>query len=49
MRVLGTKFNVRSYNNDKTSEAALIRGKIELTVLKIPKKRSSLTHQKKLR
>jgi ferric-dicitrate binding protein FerR (iron transport regulator) len=48
IRVLGTKFNVRSYNNDKTSEAALIRGKIELTVLKNPEKKIILNPSEKL-
>lgn len=36
IKVLGTRFNVRSYSNDKTSEAALLKGSIELTVLKNP-------------
>lgn len=48
IRVLGTKFNVRSYNNDKTSEAALIRGKIELTVLKNPEKKIILNPSEKI-
>ncbi|WPV02898.1 FecR family protein [Mucilaginibacter sp. cycad4] len=48
IRVLGTKFNVRSYKNDKTSEAALIRGKIELTVLKNPEKKIILNPSEKL-
>lgn len=48
VRVLGTKFNLRSYNNDKTSEAALIRGKIELTVLKNPEKKIILNPSEKL-
>ncbi|AYL96475.1 FecR family protein [Mucilaginibacter celer] len=48
IRVLGTKFNVRSYNNDKTSEAALVRGKIELTVLKNPEKKIILNPSEKL-
>jgi ferric-dicitrate binding protein FerR (iron transport regulator) len=48
VRVLGTKFNVRSYNNDKTSEAALVRGKIELTVLKNPEKKIILNPSEKL-
>ncbi|SEN75472.1 ferric-dicitrate binding protein FerR, regulates iron transport through sigma-19 [Mucilaginibacter gossypiicola] len=48
VRVLGTKFNVRSYNNDKTSEAALIRGKIELTVLRNPEKKIILNPSEKL-
>ncbi len=32
IRVIGTAFNVRSYNNEKTAEAALIRGSIEVTL-----------------
>lgn len=32
VKVLGTKFNIRSYDNDRLDEAALLRGKIELTV-----------------
>ncbi|MDR6944161.1 FecR family protein [Mucilaginibacter pocheonensis] len=48
VRVLGTKFNVRSYNNDKTSEAALVRGKIELTILKNPEKKIILNPSEKL-
>ncbi|MFC0513902.1 FecR family protein [Mucilaginibacter angelicae] len=48
VRVLGTKFNLRSYNNDKTSEASLIRGKIELTVLKNPEKKIILNPSEKL-
>lgn len=48
IRVLGTEFNVRSYNNDKTSEAALVRGRIELTVLKNPEKKIILKASEKL-
>ncbi|WP_121809666.1 FecR family protein [Mucilaginibacter kameinonensis] len=48
VRVLGTKFNVRSYDHDKTSEAALVRGKIELTVLKNPEKKIILNPSEKL-
>lgn len=32
IKVLGTAFNVRSYNNEKTAEASLIRGLIEVTL-----------------
>jgi ferric-dicitrate binding protein FerR (iron transport regulator) len=32
IKVLGTAFNVRSYSNEKTAEAALIRGTIEVTL-----------------
>ncbi|HWZ03329.1 MAG TPA: FecR domain-containing protein [Mucilaginibacter sp.] len=48
IKVLGTEFNVRSYNNDKTSEAALVRGRIELTVLKNPEKKIILKASEKL-
>jgi transmembrane sensor len=30
--VIGTSFNIRSYNNEKTAEASLIRGSIEVTL-----------------
>lgn len=36
IRVLGTKFNVKSYVEDNVTEAALLRGSIELTVLNNP-------------
>jgi ferric-dicitrate binding protein FerR (iron transport regulator) len=48
IRVLGTEFNVRSYANDVTSEAALVRGRIELTVLKNPEKKIILKASEKL-
>jgi transmembrane sensor len=48
IKVLGTKFNVRAYTNDKTSEASLIRGRIELTVLKTPEKKIILQASDKL-
>jgi transmembrane sensor len=32
IKVIGTAFNVRSYNNEKTAEASLIRGTIEVTL-----------------
>jgi transmembrane sensor len=32
VRVIGTVFNVRSYNDEKTAEASLIRGSIEVTL-----------------
>lgn len=32
IKVIGTAFNIRSYNNEKTAEAALIRGTIEVTL-----------------
>ncbi|MGN6180348.1 MAG: FecR family protein [Mucilaginibacter sp.] len=48
IRVLGTEFNLRSYTNDVTSEAALVRGRIELTVLKNPEKKIILKASEKL-
>ena len=48
IRVLGTRFNLRSYKNDKTSEAALLRGQIELTVLRNPEKKIILKPSEKL-
>jgi len=48
IKVLGTAFNLRSYANDKTSEAALVRGRIELTVLKNPEKKIILKASEKL-
>lgn len=48
IRVLGTAFNVRAYNKDKTSETALVRGRIELTVLKNPEKKIILQASEKL-
>lgn len=38
IKVLGTRFNVRAYLNDKLSEATLLSGRIDLTVLKNPEK-----------
>ena len=32
VKVIGTVFNVRSYNDEKTAEASLIRGSIEVTL-----------------
>ena len=39
IRVLGTAFNVRSYQNEKTSEATLIRGAIEVTLNNSPERK----------
>lgn len=48
VKVLGTAFNVRSYPNDKTSEAALVRGKIQIKLLKNPDKEITLLPSEKL-
>jgi ferric-dicitrate binding protein FerR (iron transport regulator) len=48
IKVLGTRFNVRAYNTDKTSEASLIHGRIELTILKTPEKKIILKTADKL-
>ncbi len=39
IKVLGTAFNVRSYQNEKTSEATLIRGAIEVTLNNSPERK----------
>lgn len=39
IKVLGTAFNVRSYQNEKTSEATLIRGAIEVTLNSSPERK----------
>lgn len=36
IKVLGTAFNVRSYENEKTTETSLIRGRVEVTMDKRP-------------
>jgi transmembrane sensor len=38
VKVLGTAFNVRSYDNEKNTETSLIRGSIEVTLVKSPDK-----------
>jgi ferric-dicitrate binding protein FerR (iron transport regulator) len=48
LKVLGTAFNVRSYPNDKTSEAALVRGKIQIKLIKNPDKEITLLPSEKL-
>jgi transmembrane sensor len=39
IKVLGTAFNIRSYQNEKTSEATLIRGAIEVTLNNSPERK----------
>ncbi len=48
LKVLGTAFNVRSYPNEKNTEAALIRGSIEVVVRKNPGKKIILSPNQKL-
>ena len=38
VKVLGTAFNVRSYENEKNTETSLIRGSVEVTLIKSPDK-----------
>ena len=48
IRVLGTAFNVRSYPTDKTVEASLIRGSIEVTFKDRPDKKIILKPNQKI-
>ncbi|MGN8068049.1 FecR family protein [Mucilaginibacter sp. 22184] len=48
IKVLGTAFNVRAYANDNTSEASLIRGRIELTPVSNPDHKIILKPSEKL-
>jgi transmembrane sensor len=48
IRVLGTEFNVRSYPTDKTTEASLIRGSIEVTFKDKPDKKIILKPNEKI-
>lgn len=48
LKVLGTAFNVRSYENDKETETALVHGSIEVTLLNNPDKKIILTPGEKL-
>lgn len=48
LKVLGTAFNVRSFNKDRTSEAALVRGSIEVTLVHSPDKKIILKPSEKL-
>lgn len=48
IRVLGTAFNVKSYQNDVTSETTLIRGAIEVTLSDRPSDRIILKPNDKL-
>lgn len=48
LKVIGTAFNVRSFQNDKTSEASLIRGSIEVMLLNNPDKKIILKPSEKI-
>ena len=48
LKVLGTAFNVRAFTNDKTSEAALVRGSIEVTLVNNPDKKITLKPTEKI-
>ncbi|KIC94830.1 FecR family protein [Flavihumibacter solisilvae] len=48
IRVLGTAFNVRSYPGDKTTEASLIRGSIEVRIHERPEEKILLKPNEKL-
>ncbi|HMH22746.1 MAG TPA: FecR family protein [Puia sp.] len=48
IKVLGTTLNVRSYTNEKNTEAALIRGSIEITLRNSPDKKIILRPNEKL-
>lgn len=39
VKVLGTAFNVRSYEDEKNTETSLIRGSVEITLVKSPDKK----------
>ena len=48
IKVLGTEFDVRSYPSDKTTEASLIRGSIEVTFNDQPSKKVILKPNEKI-
>lgn len=48
IRVLGTAFNIKAYPEDKTSEASLIRGAIEVSMHGDPKKKFILRPNEKI-
>jgi len=48
VRVLGTSLNIRSYANEKNTEAVLIRGSIEVTIRSSPDKKIILQPNEKL-
>jgi len=48
LKVLGTAFNVRSYDNDKETETALVHGSVEITLRNNPDKKIVLKPGEKL-
>lgn len=48
LKVLGTAFNVRSFPDEKKSEAALVRGAIEVTLVNNPDKKIILKPSEKI-
>jgi transmembrane sensor len=48
IKVLGTRFNVRSYPTDKTSEASLVRGSIEVSIHDRPDQKIILKPNEKI-
>ena len=48
VKVLGTSLNIRSYRNEKNTEALLVRGSIEVTLRSNPDKRIILQPNEKL-
>nr|WP_294795528.1 FecR domain-containing protein [uncultured Mucilaginibacter sp.] len=48
LRVLGTAFNVRAFANEKKSEAALVHGSIEVTLVNNPDKKIILKPSEKI-
>ncbi|HEY9195660.1 MAG TPA: FecR domain-containing protein [Mucilaginibacter sp.] len=48
VKVLGTVFNVKAYNNDKTVETTLLRGKVQVELKNNPEKRIILLPNEKL-
>ena len=48
LKVLGTAFNVRSYDNEKETETALVRGCVEITLRNSPDKKIVLKPGEKL-
>jgi len=48
LKVLGTAFNVRSYDNDKETETALVRGSVEVTLRNRPDQKIILKPGEKL-